>query len=80
LTEEELERYAIRAARGDDVPKWPAKFTKEQKTYWRNFVTDLAKMIGDAEFLRGYTACQKAHETAEQARQSRSLRRMLGKK
>jgi hypothetical protein len=77
---EQIETFAIRAARGDDVKKWPARFSADQKKYWREFVVELAKLIGEAEFARGYAKCQEDHAEFEQARQSRSLRRMLGKK
>ena len=80
MTEEQIETFAIRAARGDDIRKWPSRFSADQKNYWRDFVKHLAALIGDAKFAEGYAKCQEDHAAFEQARQSRSLRRMLGKR
>ena len=80
MNDEQIELFAIRARRGDDVPTWPKGATADQKKYWRDFVVALAAQIGEAEFARGYAKCQEDHAAFEQARQSRSLRRTLGKR
>lgn len=41
MTEDLIERYAIRCAKGNNVGEWSTHYTEEQKDFWRRFVYDL---------------------------------------
>jgi len=45
LSQEELEQFAIRAARGNNGGQWAEHYTEKQKEYWRQFVRDLVEAI-----------------------------------
>lgn len=78
MTEEQIELLAIRAARGDDIAKWPSRYCKDQKAYWRQFVCDIAALIGEAEFKRGYDKARAEYQEQESARIRRARRNMMG--
>lgn len=40
--DEDIERFAIRCARGNNGGEWATHYTEEQKQFWRLFVRDLA--------------------------------------
>lgn len=66
MNDDQLEAFAIRAARGDDVKKWPRGFSKDQRDYWRQFILDLERGIATIHFENGYKKAQE--ELAEQRR------------
>jgi len=78
VTEEQIELLAIRAARGDDIAKWPPRYCKDQKSYWRKFVLDIAALVGEAEFRRGYDKARAEYQEQEMARARRARRSLLG--
>jgi hypothetical protein len=41
---ETLEKFAIRAAKGNNGGEWATHYTEEQKEHWRQFVRDLTQM------------------------------------
>ncbi len=41
LTAEQIEKYAIRCALGNNGGKWSAHYTEEQREHWRRVVKDL---------------------------------------
>ncbi len=45
LSDEQIELFAIRAAKGNNGGKWSEHYTDDQKDYWRRFVRDLAGSI-----------------------------------
>lgn len=45
LSDEQVELFAIRAAKGNNGGNWSEHYTEEQKDYWRRFVRDLASTI-----------------------------------
>ena len=45
LSDEQVELFAIRAAKGNNGGEWSSHYTEEQKDYWRRFVRDLAGTI-----------------------------------
>lgn len=42
LTPDQIERYAIRCARGNNGGEWATHYNEDQRNFWRDFVTDLA--------------------------------------
>jgi len=67
----------MRAARGDGVRRWPSKFTDEDKNIWREFVTDLIKALGEAEYARGYKTGLADAKADEEVRKTKDARRYL---
>ena len=44
--QDQIERFAIRAAKGNNGGEWATHYTEEQKDYWRTFAADLILEIG----------------------------------
>ncbi len=57
LTPEQIEKYAIRCALGNNGGKWATHYLEDQKQHWRNFVSDLSFDISvdvtEAAYERG---------------------------
>jgi hypothetical protein len=45
MTDDQLESYAIRCAKGNNGGEWATHYNEDQKNFWRVFVRDLAKDI-----------------------------------
>lgn len=45
MTDEEIEKFAIQCAKGNNGGEWATHYTEAQKDYWRQFVRDLAARI-----------------------------------
>ena len=45
LSDDQIEAFAIRAAKGNNGGEWATHYTETQKEYWRQFVRDLAAAI-----------------------------------
>lgn len=76
MNEKQIEKFALHAARGDSVEKWPRGFNEDQKKFWRQFVVDLAAAIGDSKYQQGYKVAQMEHAEHEKARIRRAQRHM----
>lgn len=49
MTDEMIEKFAIRVALGNNGGKWSSHYTEEQKEHWRQFVKDLIQEIEEIE-------------------------------
>ena len=47
LTDEQVELFAIRAAKGNNGGEWATHYADEHKEYWRSFVRDMALALSD---------------------------------
>jgi hypothetical protein len=45
MTNEIIEKFAIRVALGNNGGKWSSHYTEEQKEHWRQFIKDLVHEI-----------------------------------
>lgn len=45
LSDELIDRFAIRCAKGNNGGEWAMHYTEEQKNFWRRFVRELAENI-----------------------------------
>lgn len=48
MTDEQIEKFAIRVALGNNGGKWATHYTEEQKNHWRAFIGDLILDIEDS--------------------------------
>jgi hypothetical protein len=50
MTDEDVEKFAIRAALGNNGGSWSEHYTEDQKSHWRQFIRDLeAAIVHDME-------------------------------
>lgn len=49
MSDEMVEKYAIRVALGNNGGKWSEHYTEEQKEHWRTFVRQLIEDIKKEE-------------------------------
>lgn len=47
LTPEQVEPFAIRAAKGNNGGEWATHYTEDQKNVWRQFVRDLVASLAE---------------------------------
>lgn len=52
MSDEAIERFAIRCARGNNGGEWATHYTEDQKNFWRTFVRDLVADIEKADVLK----------------------------
>lgn len=45
LTDDQVEMFAIRAAKGNNGGEWATHYADEHKEYWRTFVRSIAATI-----------------------------------
>lgn len=45
LSDEQVDLFAIRAAKGNNGGKWSEHYTEEQREFWRRFIRDLENTI-----------------------------------
>ena len=45
MNEEQVEKFAIRVALGNNGGTWSEHYTEDQKNYWRQFVLNLVEEI-----------------------------------
>ena len=62
MTPEDVENFAIRAAKGNNGGDWAKHYTEDHKNYWRDFVRDLETAIAKTAILEEREACAKAAE------------------
>lgn len=48
MTEDQVEYFAIRAAKGNNGGEWATHYNEDQKNYWRQFVRDFYDMMKEA--------------------------------
>ncbi len=49
LSDEQIEAFAIRAAKGNNGGEWATHYVEKHKEYWRQFVRDLIAAIEAAK-------------------------------
>lgn len=47
VSQEMIEKFAIRLALGNNGGKWATHYNEDQKEHWRQFVRDLIKELSD---------------------------------
>lgn len=47
MTPEQIEKFAIELALGNNGGQWAVHYTEEHKEYWRNFIKRIEKEIKD---------------------------------
>lgn len=47
MSEELVERFAIRVALGNNGGAWATHYTEDQKEHWRQFIRDLIATVRD---------------------------------
>jgi hypothetical protein len=47
LSDDKMEEFAIRCARGNNSGDWSSHYTEDQKNFWRKFVREL---VSDIEY------------------------------
>ncbi len=45
MTDEQVEKFAIRAALGNNGGTWAEHYQEQQKEHWRKFIRDLVEEI-----------------------------------
>jgi hypothetical protein len=45
LSDEQVEKFAIRAARGHNGGSWDGHYTEDHKSFWRQYVRDMERDI-----------------------------------
>ena len=48
LSDEQVELFAIRSAKGNNGGRWSEHYTEDQREHWRRFVRDLERTIDAA--------------------------------
>ena len=49
MSQETIEKFAIRLALGNNGGKWATHYNEDQKEHWRQFVRDLIEEIGNGQ-------------------------------
>jgi len=49
MNNQQIEKYAIRVALGNNGGQWSTHYTEKQKQHWRTFIIDLIKDIKDEQ-------------------------------